>query len=53
MTEVFNLYCGESCHLKHDHQGVMVLGAVCCPLEKAREIGCSIRDVQQLSTSTF
>jgi hypothetical protein len=21
MTQVFNIYCDESCHLEHDHQG--------------------------------
>lgn len=38
MSETFNLYCDESCHLENDHQKVMVLGAVWCPLEKAGEI---------------
>jgi len=46
MTQVFNVYCDESCHLEHDHQGVMVLGAIWCPLERAREIGRSIRDIK-------
>jgi len=35
MTQVFNTYCNESCHLEHDRQKVMVLGATRCPLEKA------------------
>ena len=26
MTQVFNVYCDESCHLEHDRQKVMVLG---------------------------
>ena len=47
MTQVFNVYCDESCHLEHDHQGVMVLGAIWCPLERAREIGRSIRDIKK------
>ena len=38
MSEIFNIYCDESCHLEHDRQKVMVLGAVWCPLEKTREI---------------
>ena len=35
MAEIFNVYCDESCHLEHDRQKVMVLGAIWCPLEKA------------------
>ena len=33
MNNTYNVYCDESCHLEHDHQPVMVLGAVWCPLE--------------------
>ena len=29
MTETFNVYYDESCHLENDHQPAMVLGAVC------------------------
>ncbi len=36
MTQIFNVYCDESCHLENDHQSAMVLGAVWCPLEKTR-----------------
>ena len=32
MPQVFNIYCDESCHLEHDRQQVMVLGAIWCPL---------------------
>ena len=38
MPEIYNVYCDESCHLEHDHQNVMALGAVWCPLDKVREI---------------
>ena len=34
----FNIYCDESCHLEHDGIAPMVLGAVWCPTEKAKEI---------------
>jgi hypothetical protein len=47
MTQVFNIYCDESCHLEHDRQKVMVLGAVWCPLEKTREIAQSIRAIKE------
>ncbi len=46
MSQTFNVYCDESCHLEHDRQRVMVLGAVWCPLEKAREIAVRIREIK-------
>lgn len=42
MTD-FNIYCDESCHLEHDHQRVMVLGALVCPESDARRIAVEIR----------
>ena len=38
MTEIYNVYYDESCHLEHDRQKAMVLGAVWCPLERAGEV---------------
>jgi len=46
MTATYNIYCDESCYLEHDRQLVMVLGAVWCPLEKAREISVHIREIK-------
>jgi hypothetical protein len=46
MSTIFNIYCDESCHLEHDRQPVMVLGAVWCPLEKTREIASRIREIK-------
>ena len=46
MTTTYNVYCDESCHLEHDRQSVMVLGAVWCPLEKSREIAVRIREIK-------
>lgn len=46
MSQTFNVYCDESCHLENDHQQVMVLGAVWCPLEKAREIAVRLREIK-------
>jgi hypothetical protein len=45
MATTFNIYCDESCHLEHDGQGAMVLGAVWCPLEKTPEIAERVRDI--------
>lgn len=47
MTQVFNIYCDESCHLEHDGQPVMVLGAVWCPLEKTCEIAVRLLEIKQ------
>jgi Protein of unknown function (DUF3800) len=47
MTQTYNIYCDESCHLEHDHQKVMVLGGVWCPLEKVREISLRLREIKQ------
>lgn len=46
MSQVFNVYCDESCHLENDHQTAMVLGAVWCPLEKTSEISKSLREIK-------
>jgi Protein of unknown function (DUF3800) len=46
MSEIFNIYCDESCHLEHDQQKVMVLGAVWCPLDKVREISVRLREIK-------
>lgn len=47
MSDTFNVYCDESCHLENDHQKAMVLGAVWCPLEKSREIAVRLREIKQ------
>jgi len=49
MSEVFNVYCDESCHLENDHQKIMVLGAVWCPLGKTHEIGIRIQEIKARS----
>ena len=47
MGEILNVYCDESCHMENDHQKVMVLGAVWCPLEKVREISVRLREIKE------
>jgi len=47
MSQIYNVYCDESCHLENDHQNVMVLGAIWCPLEKSHEISISLRDIKK------
>jgi len=46
MDMEYNIYCDESCHLENDHQKAMVLGAVWCPKEKAREIMIRLREIK-------
>jgi hypothetical protein len=46
MNIIYNIYCDESCHLPNDHQQAMVLGALCCPLEKTREIAVRLREIK-------
>ncbi len=46
MSQIFNVYCDESCHLENDNQQVMVLGAVWCPLEKTNEINTRLREIK-------
>lgn len=46
MREEFNIYCDESCHLEHDKQKSMVLGAVWCPKGLTLEIFERIRSLK-------
>ena len=46
MSQIFNVYCDESCHLENDHQQIMVLGAIWCPLEIVRESCVRVREIQ-------
>ena len=46
MAESFNVYLDESCHLENDSINVMMLGAIWCPQDKAREISVRLRDIK-------
>ncbi|MCG3198794.1 MAG: hypothetical protein GHCLOJNM_03301 [bacterium] len=46
MTETFNIYWDESCHLEHDGIPVMVLGAVWCAADRAHAISRRVRDIK-------
>jgi len=43
--DTYNIYCDESCHLEHDHQKVMGLGAVWCPLKERKMISEEIKAI--------
>lgn len=47
MNGTFNVYCDESCHLENDHQQVMVLGALWCPVGKVRGITKRLREIKE------
>ncbi len=44
--EGYAIYCDESCHLEHDQQRSMILGAVWCPDSKRRDIAVRIREIK-------
>lgn len=46
MNNTINIYCDESCHLEHDKEKSMVLGAVWCPEEKTTEISRRINEIK-------
>lgn len=46
MSDSYNIYCDESCHLEHDRQKAMVLGALWCPSARIRECNVAIRDIK-------
>ena len=46
MSQVFNIYCDESCHLENDHQKAMVLGAIWCPISVVVQIAQRLREIK-------
>lgn len=47
MSEIYNIYCDESCHLENDHLKVMVLGAVWCPKDQRRQVARRLGDLKE------
>jgi hypothetical protein len=47
MTDTYHIYCDESCHLEHDREGAMVLGALWCPAARVRESNVAIRALKE------
>lgn len=46
MSETFNIYCDESCHLEHDQQPIMVIGGIWCSKKETKEISTQIRAIK-------
>jgi hypothetical protein len=46
VSELYNIYCDESCHLENDNINVMVLGAVWCKYSKVEEISKRLKEIR-------
>ena len=46
-SEVFNIYCDESCHLENDYQPVMLLGAMWFPFINGKVLNKEINDLKE------
>ena len=47
MSDLYNIYCDESCHLEHDRQPVMLLGAVWCPKDDASSLAAELQSIKE------
>ena len=46
-AEIYNIYGDESCHLEHDGQKVMCLGAVICPTRYVDEVNHELKQLKK------
>lgn len=46
MNQIYNIYCDESCHLEHDNQPVMLLGAIWCPQEEVARLSQEVQEIK-------
>lgn len=47
MTEIINIYCDESCHLKNDKETVMGFASIWCPKIEVKKICRDIRKIKE------
>ena len=47
MSQVFNIYCDESCHLENDGQPIMGFGAVICPVAELQRVSAALANLKQ------
>lgn len=52
MSQIFNIYCDESCHLENDHKPIMAFGALWCPQSEVQRISTMIRDIKSAYRAT-
>jgi len=46
MSQVFNIYCDESCHLENDGISSMVLGAIWSPANRRVTLDTGLRQLK-------
>lgn len=46
MSKIYNVYCDESCHLRHDGINDMVIGAIWCEQQQVKKVNCDIREIK-------
>jgi hypothetical protein len=46
MSNEYNIYCDESCHLENDKINVMVLGAIACPVSQRARVAKEIKAIK-------
>lgn len=47
MSELFNIYCDESCHLENDEHRTMLLGAIHCKNDKVKEAFARLKEIKK------
>lgn len=47
MSEIFNIYCDESCHLENDGQPIMGFGAIVCASDDLLRINAAMAELKQ------
>lgn len=47
MSIIYNVYCDESCHLRHDGINDMVIGAIWCDQRQVKKVNLDIRDIKK------
>ena len=47
MSEVFNIYCDESCHLEHDRIPIMLIGGIWCPFRSVKKISKNLKILKE------
>jgi len=46
MSQIYNIYCDESCHLENDKEKAMAMGAVWCPIDESAVAFKRIREIK-------
>jgi len=52
MSEIYNIYCDESCHLENDGKPVMLFGGVWCPRKESSRLVAELQDIKKRHRAT-